>query len=184
MKKEIIEWTKTIVVSIIIGLIIIFFVMPLHVNSVSMTPTLMENDFLIALKDTHVRKGDIISFQSEIKLTEYELSEMGFFYRFRAGEYKNLIKRVIAVEGDKLIIKDNKVFVNDQEQKEDYIKEYGTWGNITIEKIPNGKVFVMGDNRNSSVDSRSKDVGLIDVESIQGKVILRLYPFNKIGTVK
>lgn len=184
MKAEILSWIKSIVIAIIVAFIITLFIRPTQVYSISMNPTLVEHDWLIMLKSHDVEKGDIVSFESNIEFTDYELSKLNFIEKFKVGKYKNLIKRVIAVEGDELIIKEGKVIVNGKELEEDYIKEYGTTGNIKIDKIPEGKIFVMGDNRNHSLDSRSNQVGLVDKENIQGKVILRVFPFTKIGMVK
>ena len=99
-----------------------------------------------------------------------------------------IIKRVIAVEGQHLEIDyfNNKVIVDGNVLDESYAK------GITIrltnstqipDTIPKGYVFVMGDNREDSLDSRSRKIGLIPVENIIGKVIYRIYPFEKMGTV-
>lgn len=184
MKAEIISWIKSIAIAIVIAFIITLFIRPTQVYSISMNPTLFEHDLLIVLRGHDVEQGDIVSFKSHLELTDYEKKQLNFIEKFKAGKYKNLIKRVIAVEGDELIIEDGKVIVNGEELKEDYIKESGTNGNIRINKIPEGKVFVMGDNRDHSLDSRSNQVGLVDKDDIDGKVVFRVFPFKKIGTVK
>ena len=93
-----------------------------------------------------------------------------------------LIKRVIAIPGDHLIIKDSKVYINGEVQNEPYIHNEYTSGDIDI-IIPENKIFTMGDNREKSLDSRYDEVGLVDEDDLMGKVSVRLYPLNRIGFV-
>lgn len=179
MKKEIIEWIKTIATALVIAFTITFFVTPLEVHSVSMNPTLVEHDYLI-LRNTHrVERGDIVSFKTDIEYTDAELQQFNFIQRLRQGKTKNLIKRVIALPGDGLMIRGGRVYVNGEELKEDYINGEYTAGDIDIDRIPEGKIFVMGDNRDNSLDSRS--FGFVDMEMIQGKAVFRVLPVEKIG---
>ena len=101
---------------------------------------------------------------------------------------ESIIKRVIAVGGDTVDIDFYKgtVSVNGQELDEPYV---GTPTNLSYDMkfpltVPAGKLFVLGDNRNDSIDSRSTDIGLINENKVLGKVIFRFYPFNKIGIIK
>ena len=92
------------------------------------------------------------------------------------------VKRAIALGGDRIKIKDGKVYVNGIEQKEPYINGSYTEGDIdTI--VPPGTVFVMGDNRENSHDSRSADVSFVPVDDIEGKALFRIWPFNNLGKV-
>ncbi|HBF2930519.1 signal peptidase I [Clostridioides difficile] len=91
---------------------------------------------------------------------------------------KYIIKRVIAVEGDTLKIINNKLYINDKLIEENYINEKMQTSDLEI-KIPKDKIFVMGDNRNNSIDSRSSIIGLIDQKDIEGKVIFNLSQFKK-----
>lgn len=173
MKNEIIEWIKTIILSLVIALIITTFVKPTIVKNYSMSPTLQENDFLIInrflYKRSAPKRGDIVVFQSNLKTDN--------------GKDKLLIKRVIAVPGDEIIIKEGQVYVNGTMLEEDYIPETYTEGDVnTI--VPENKVFVMGDNRGNSLDSRDEILGLVDFDVIMGKAFVRLFPFNKIGLLK
>ncbi|AOT69776.1 signal peptidase I [Geosporobacter ferrireducens] len=179
MKKEIIEWIKTIAMALAIAFTITFFITPLEVHSVSMNPTLVERDYLI-LRNTHsVERGDIVSFKTDIQYTEAELQQFNFIQRLRQGKTKNLIKRVIALPGDTLMIREGKVYVNGEQLEEAYLNGEYTSGDIEIDRIPEGQIFVMGDNRDNSLDSRS--FGPVDMEMVQGKAIFRVLPVEKIG---
>lgn len=98
-----------------------------------------------------------------------------------------LIKRVIATEGDTISIDYNTgdVYVNGQMLQEDYIKEkiMATGGGVYEITLDEGKLFLMGDNRNASSDSRVREIGPVDEKSILGKVILRVSPISRIGKV-
>lgn len=94
---------------------------------------------------------------------------------------KYLIKRVIGTPGDKITIKDNKLYINDELMYEDYIREEMVTDDLEV-VIPEGKIFVMGDNRNHSLDSRSTNViGLIDYEEeVLGKAVFSISGFKSI----
>jgi signal peptidase I len=173
MKKEIWEWFKTIAISVVIAVVITMFIRPTLVKGYSMYPTLNQYDYLIINKIPYMihepERGDIIVFKSHLKTLE--------------GKDKDLIKRVIGVEGDKIRVTNGEVFLNGSALKESYIEGIYTPGEIEIE-VPEGMVFVMGDNRENSLDSRDERVGPVAIDSIRGKVMVRLYPFSKIGKVR
>ncbi len=184
MKKEIIEWIKSIGIALLLGFVISSFVKGTKVYGTSMNPTLVQDDFLIAFNDKNVNHGDIIIAKTRLEVTSRDLEGLNPINRWQIGKTKKVIKRVIATEGDSLIIKDGKVILNGKELKEDYIKGDETFGDMVIEKIPKGKIFVMGDNRGNSLDSRDGRIGLIDEKDVMGKAILRIYPFSKFGVLK
>ena len=106
-------------------------------------------------------------------------------YRFTGKiEKNNLIKRVIGVYGDIIDIKDGQVYVNGKPQKEEYTKGSTTTGSMLRfpVEVPEGKVFVLGDNRENSLDSR--DLGFVDIAQIKGKAFFRVMPFNRFGQIK
>lgn len=173
IKREIIDWTKTIVISLVLAFLIVQVIKPTIVSGESMYPTLNDRDYLIlnrmAYKFGDIDRGDIIVFKSDLRQDN--------------GKTKDLIKRVIAIPGDHLIIKNSQVYINGEVQNEPYIHNEYTSGDIDV-VIPQNEVFVMGDNRENSRDSRSSDVGLVNEDDIIGEVMIRLLPLNKIGTVK
>lgn len=173
---------KDIIKGIVIALVIVFLVTlvikPTIVKETSMEPTLYENDYLIlyklAYKTGDVKRGDIIVFRSDMEGSE-NLIGMG------QGK-KLLIKRIIGLPGDVINIKDGDLYVNGKLQKEDYIAPGGTSGFVEDETVEKGKVFVLGDHREVSLDSRYEEVGQVDQDRIVGKAVVRLFPFNKIRT--
>lgn len=172
IKKEAIEWMKIIATALIFAFIITQFIRPTLVRGESMYPTLEENDYLIinrmAYKIGEPKDGDIIVFSTELLQED--------------GDRKDLVKRIIGVGGDHIKIENSKVYVNDKLIDEPYIHDNYTEGNIDI-VVPKGKIFAMGDNREKSLDSRYEDVGLVKEKDVMGKVMIRLFPFNKIGKV-
>jgi len=170
--KEALDWILHIGIAILIGVLIVTFVAQRTlVHDVSMEPTLVEGDNLIVEKLSvrlgGLKRGDIIVFDSP------------------NGD-KQLIKRLIAFEGEKIEIKEYKVYINGELLEEEYLNGEPTtgMGNPEYESmvIPKGQVYAMGDNRTRSGDSRG--FGPVNKSSINGKAIFRFYPFNKIGTMK
>lgn len=168
------EWIKDIVIAIVIGLIIVQFVKPTIVKEHSMLPTLNENDYIFLSKQAYTlfgepKNGDIIVFHSSLVTAE--------------GKEKMLIKRVIGLPGDVISIAGGVVYRNGQPLVEEYTNEGFTKTEMADVKVPEGELFVMGDNRQHSVDSRDPDVGCVPIDEIVGKAVFRLYPFNKAGTL-
>ena len=175
MKKEIIgAWAKDILIAVAVAVVILQFIRPTIVKEFSMMDTLHENDYLIVSKQAYlfdkVNYGDIIVFNTTLETIE--------------GQKKRLIKRVIGLPGDTIEIKDGKVYRNQKILVENYIFEQYTSGFVKPTVIPEGRLFVMGDNRQNSADSRDSRIGMVDEKAIYGEAILRLYPFNKIGLLK
>ncbi len=166
------DWSGTLLIAgavLLLGMA--FFCRQITVNGNSMNNTLQNSDRLLVLNFMYTPQcGDIVVCTHGEKLPE------------------PIIKRVIAVEGQRLEIDymNDRVIVDGEVLDEDYIK------GMTIrlpnstqipDVIPEGYVFVMGDNREDSLDSRSRKVGLIPVENIIGKAVYRIYPFERFGTV-
>ena len=162
---------RDILVALIIVIAITMVIKPTIVKESSMQPTLYENNYLLVNKQAYrfgeEKRGDIIVFKSDLENEN--------------GDKKLLIKRIIGLPGDKITIEGGKVILNGVELHEAYIKEGETTGELIDYTVPEGQLFVMGDNRRVSVDSRSEEVGCVDEKQVLGKAFLRLYPFNEIG---
>lgn len=158
--------SSLIVVAAAAVLISLLFLPVLRVTGTSMTPTLRNNELVVCKKRGSFEKGDVIAFYYNNKI---------------------LLKRVIGVAGDVIDIKDDgTVLVNGEEIDEPYVDEKAL-GECDIKlpyQVPDERVFVMGDHRSTSVDSRTKRVGCVAEEAVVGKVILRVSPLKKLGFIK
>lgn len=135
----------------------------LQIYGSSMTPTLQDGDIVFSTKSSAFKQGDVIAFYYNNKI---------------------LVKRVIAGPADWVdIAEDGTVFVNSKALDEPYIRDKA-FGDTNIElpyQVPDGKFFVMGDYRSTSVDSRNTAVGCVAQEQMVGKIIFRVWPFDAIG---
>lgn len=163
---DVLDSAKGAVIAVFI--IFAFILRPVAVEGTSMVPTLNDKDWVcVAGAYTGFKRGDIVVINQPWERNV------------------PIIKRIIALEGDEVYIDfdDNTVYVNGAPLDEPYIAEptrlkYDVEYPVKVEK---GKVFVMGDNRNDSLDSRSSKIGNIDVRYIVGKAELRAYPFSQMS---
>ena len=173
MRKTIFEFAKTIILALAIALLITSFIKPTLVKGYSMYPTIEPYNYLIVNKIPYLTgkpaHGDIVVFKAHL-YTEN-------------GEEKDLIKRIIGLEGDTIEVKDGIVYRNDEALKEDYIYGGETPGDMAPFTVDKGCIFVMGDNRPNSMDSRDPGIGEIAIADIMGRVDLRLFPFDEIGLI-
>ena len=155
-KKTLWEYIQVILISVITSLCILYFVQISRVVGISMEPTYHEGNIVLVDK-VFYKQGE--PEHNDIVVVKYGSEQ--------------IIKRVVAVAGDKLELIDNELYLNGNLLEEDYINEKMDYNDFSYE-IPKGKVFVMGDNRNHSVDSRL--IGYIDFEDdIVGKVFLKVF---------
>lgn len=137
----------------------------LKVTGTSMSPTLQEGQVLMASKGHDFKTGDVIAFYYNNKI---------------------LVKRVIAMPGDWVNISDDgTVYVNDIAIDEPYLKEKAL-GDCNIElpyQVPESKIFVMGDNRSVSLDSRNTAIGCVSEEQVVGRIAFAIWPLSKIGKI-
>ncbi len=179
------DWLDSIVVSVIaVVLVFTFMFRVVGIVGDSMNNTLQENDRVIICNLFYTPKvGDIVVISRNASNNREDM---------HAGN-EPIIKRVIAVEGDSVDIRFENgigyVYVNGVLKNETYIKEYISEDNMIINPIsfpafvPDGCIFVLGDNRNESLDSRSADIGeygMVDTRYVLGKAVLRIFPFNKL----
>lgn len=103
-------------------------------------------------------------------------------FQYPKDPSRDFIKRVIAIPGDTIEIKDGHIYVNGELKNEPYILST-TRGDYPLATVPEGHIFVMGDNRNNSEDSRFADVGMVPFDLIKGKAILIFWPLDKLRTL-
>lgn len=152
-----------------IAVLVMTFIKPVMVSGDSMLPNLQDNNYLLLSRQAYTfgepKHGQIVVFPVK-----------------KDGD-KLYIKRVIGIPGDTVKITGGKVYINGTPQDQSYTNEGYTPGDIKKLKIPKGKLFVMGDNRAHSQDSRSDIVGLLNIKDVSGVVFFRLWPFSEFGTL-
>ena len=206
--KNILEWIYCIIIAVIIALLIKYFVgTPTIVKQTSMWPTLEQNDRLILNRLTRTfgqmpERGDIITFEApsnnatgltaddlDNPVAKYETEPSSlwgkFVYHVLEIGKESYIKRVIALPGEHVQIKDGKVYINDVELEEPYLSDdviTEPTGVLNDFIVPENTVFAMGDNREGSKDCRA--FGCVPLEKIESKVVIRFWPLNKFGKVE
>ena len=176
--KVIIEFVMDILETVVfVGslfiVVYLYILQPNQVKGASMFPTFESGDYILTSKITFkfrtIERGDVIVFKS------------------LANQDIDYIKRVIGIPGDKVMIKNNEVYVNDHLVQEPYISEKTNVWEHGFSKdgvpviVPQGELFVMGDNRPKSSDSR--EFGTVPIDNIIGTVFYRYFPVNKVGKV-
>lgn len=166
-RSTLLSTISALVIVAAIAVLVSMLALPiLQVVGESMTPSLFQGEIVVAPRGTAFQKGDVIAFYYNNKI---------------------LVKRVIANAGEWVNIDaDGNVFINDVPLDEPYITEkaFGDC-NITLPyQVPDGKIFVMGDHRATSSDSRNTAVGCVSQEQVVGRVVLRIWPLNRISFIK
>lgn len=155
-----------VTVAAVAVLIAVLFMPVLQIYGSSMNPTLNEGNIVLSVKGTKFETGEVVAFYYNNKI---------------------LVKRVIANPGQWVDLdKDGNVYVDNVKLEEPYIEEK-SFGDTNIElpyQVPDSRIFVMGDNRDVSIDSRNTSVGCVADEQIVGKIVFRIWPFSGIGWVK
>lgn len=205
--KEILEWVYCIIIALVLAMLFRYFIgTPTIVKQVSMYPTLVQDQRLWLNRwgrttKTLPKRGEIITFEEPVK-TNYTSSEIDKTnpvakYDDRSGAdwlvknfmeigKRSYIKRVIALPGEHVQIKDGKVYINEKELEEPYLQKgivtdiMGIGFDDFI--VPENSVFAMGDNRNHSTDCRA--FGCVPLEKIESTVAIRIWPLDKWGKVE
>lgn len=151
----------TLITVAAVAVLVATLLMPvLQIYGSSMTPTLVDGDIVVSLKTADFQRGDVVAFYYNNKI---------------------LVKRVIAVSGEWVdITQEGDVYVNGELLDEPYLKEKSL-GNCNIElpyQVPESRIFVVGDHRSVSIDSRNTSVGCVAEEQIVGKLVFRVWPLN------
>ena len=137
----------------------------LQVYGSSMTPTLTDGEIIFTIKTSNFKPGDVVAFYYNNKI---------------------LVKRVICTSGQWIDIdKNGNVYVNEKKLDEPYVSEKKL-GDCDISlpyQVPDGRIFVMGDHRSTSIDSRNKAIGCVAQEQVVGKIVFRIWPLNRFGKI-
>lgn len=172
-RRDIYDWIYCLCVALMICVVVFaFFVRLIDVRGTSMNPTLNHGDkMLVSGLFYEPKAGDVVVFKKD----EYDPK-------------KALVKRVIATEGQEINIDfaNGLIYVDGEVISEDYIMEptYNQMDFIGPQTVPEGCVFVMGDNRNASTDSRKKEIGMVDSRLILGRAYMVVYPLNQMRVIK
>lgn len=207
--QNILEWIICIVIAILIAILVRYYIgTPTVVESVSMKPTLIEGQRLWLNRWTRTlnkmpERGDIITFEAPSKMTanyeemnldypvaKYNSGPQGiwnkFVYYVLETTKISYIKRVIALPGEHVEIKQGSVFINGEKLEEEYLSDgivtdmgRGYYNDFIV---PENTVFALGDNRTQSTDSRT--FGCIPLEKIESKLLFRFWPLNLFGKVE
>lgn len=173
--SEIISWIWSIIVACVLMTVLYFFIgRPFTVSGQSMYPTLHNGDHMIMSKLGGINRFDVVILKAP-------------------DEDKEYIKRVIGMPGDTVEVKSGVLYINgkvveqpfinsDNSKKTVFIDDFTLKELTGVDKVPEGKYFVMGDNRGVSKDSRM--IGFIDASAIEGKAVFTVWPINRIGGLK
>lgn len=167
--EEVKSWIVSITSAVLVAVLIRYFIVELYVvDGPSMQPTLQDGERLVVNKFIYHWRDPM---RSEVVI-----------FRYPRDHSRDFIKRVIAVGGDTIEIKDGHVFVNDALVNEDYIAEK-TRTEYPKQTVPEGTLFVCGDNRRNSLDSRFPDVGFVPLELVKGKAALIFWPIDDLAAL-
>ena len=172
-RLDLYDWIQSLMVALVICVsLFIFAVRVIDVSGSSMVPTLRDGDKMIVSDLFYKPKyGDIVVFKTD----QYDPD-------------RALVKRVIATEGQEISLDFDRgvVYINGSPIEEDYIAELTTTKLDLIgpQTVPEGCVFVMGDNRNASTDSRKKEIGMVDERMILGRAYYVVFPLSEMGRIQ
>lgn len=173
LQAEIREWIKTIAFAVVIVTVLHLFVFNLStVKGQSMEPTLQEDEWLFINKIGYIvgepQHSDVVILKDPTQVNR---------------EKKFLVKRIVALAGDTVEVRDGIVFVNGKALQEVYTDIEIEDGDYGPQEVPEGKVFVMGDNRHMGASFDSRSFGAVPLKSLEGKAQFILWPLGKLGSL-
>ncbi len=178
---EILEWVKMIVIVVVVVIVIDGVVLiNAKIPSASMENTIMTGDRIFGFRMAYGINIDLFGLEYHKKMKDPERFDIVIF-KYPDDEKQRFIKRIIGLPGEKVEIRDGKVYINDAEEPLDdsFVKEtpLGSFGPYTV---PENCYFMLGDNRNNSKDSRFWENTFVEFDKIIGKALFRYWPLNTI----
>lgn len=168
------EKIRFIVYPVVLAWLVTMMIRPIISDGDIMAPTIENGQVIIVSKTAYEREApslyDVVVFRKDFTPTEDEGS--------------NTIRRVIGAPGDTLRIRNGKVFRNGELLSEGYLVGQETLGDIGPITVGENEIFVLGDNRIEGIDSRDSQIGLLSVDLLRGKAVYRIWPINKISTIR
>ena len=171
MTRNALEWAVVLVGAVLVALLMrASLFQAFYIPSVSMETTLAINDRVLVNKISYrlhdINRGDVVVFARP---------------EDQKGDIRDLIKRVIALPGERVEGRDNKLYINDQELLEPYLDPGVVTTDFPMTLVPEGQIFVMGDNRSESFDSRK--FGTISSDTVVGRAFVLFWPVNRVGSL-
>ena len=168
-KRDVIEWALVLVGAIGAALLIkTFLFQAFFIPSASMEPTLHIGDRVLVNKLSYkfgdIERGDLVVFKRPDLAAE------------EAAVVRDLIKRVVALPGETVEARDGAIYINGERLSEEYLPQGTISENLPSQVVPAGKIWVMGDNRSTSRDSRV--LGAVDIDSVHGRAFVRIWPLG------
>lgn len=185
--RAVLEVPVLVAVAVVVTLVVkAFLAQAFYIPSESMAPQLLEHDRVVVSRTAYrlhePRRGDVVVFPSPVAppedhgLVEGVVNDVLEALALRQPGDRDLIKRVVGLPGETIEAKDGRVHIGGRPLVEPYLPEGVTTADFAPVTVPAGRVFVMGDNRGNSHDSRFADIGTIEVDTIVGRAIARVWP--------
>lgn len=160
---------------VVLALVVTMFVRPIVSDGNAMLPTIGDGEVIIVSKEKYTPKRGAPGFNQIVAFRDDFIAE--------GNEGDNTIRRIIGVPGDTIKIRDGKVYRNGEVLEEKYVKGF-TEGEVETITLGEDEVFVLGDNREESIDSRDPRVGVLKMELIRGYCTVAVWPFSKFGRIR
>jgi signal peptidase I len=169
------ERNRIYIYPVILALIVTMYVRPIISDGIAMEPAVQDGEVIIVSKQTYTPKRGAPDFLTVVAFMDDLVDE--------GDKGDNTIRRVVGVPGDTIKIENGKVYRNGEVLTEDYAIG-STEGVVEEILLQDDEVFVLGDNRENSIDSRDERIGAIKMDTIRGDCWLRVWPLSSFGTVK